>query len=106
MSWSNSDLRIQQALALNEIVNAPKEFTSSSPHLVVAQLDWIQTRYLFVNTRRDMATTVPSKDSMKPHDFLEQDPRMTPRGTTEQLIIPVHAISGSRRPKPKTTQVS
>jgi len=45
--WPMSDLKISQALALNEIVNAPGEFVSKTPHLVVAQLDWIQTRYLF-----------------------------------------------------------
>jgi ubiquitin-conjugating enzyme E2 Q len=47
-SWPNSELKVQQALALNEICNAPQEFVSRNPHLVVAQLDWIQTRYLFV----------------------------------------------------------
>jgi ubiquitin-conjugating enzyme E2 Q len=109
MSWSNSELKIQQALALNEIVNAPKEFTSSTPHLVVAQLDWIQTRYLFVSTKREMVTAginAPVNDSTKPHNFIEQDPQMTPRGTTESLIIPIHAISGSRRPKSRATHVS
>ncbi|KAH8730945.1 hypothetical protein GQ44DRAFT_823083 [Phaeosphaeriaceae sp. PMI808] len=99
--WPNSDLKIQQALALNEIVNAPKEFTSSSPHLVVAQLDWIQTRYLFVKTKQDYNTAVPNDKGPKPLEFLEQDPSMTPRGYSEMLVIPIHAISGSRRPKPK-----
>jgi ubiquitin-conjugating enzyme E2 Q len=105
MPWPNSDLKVQQALALNEIVNAPKEFTSSSPHLVVPQLDWIQTRYLFVKTREDYAASAPTDKGTKPHDFLQQDPAMTPRGPSEQLIIPTHAISGSRRPKPQTTSV-
>ncbi|KAF1911171.1 hypothetical protein BDU57DRAFT_112180 [Ampelomyces quisqualis] len=101
--WPNSELKIQQALALNEIVNAPKEFQSSTPHLVVAQLDWIQTRYLFVKTRQDFAITAPTNAGTKPHDFIEQDPTMTPRGASESLVIPIHAISGSRRPKPKAT---
>jgi ubiquitin-conjugating enzyme E2 Q len=105
LCWLNSDLKIQQALALNEIVNAPKEFTSSSPHLVVAQLDWIQTRYLFVKTKQDYATIAPTDKGMKPHDYIEQDPHMTPRGTSDSLVIPIHAISGSRRPKPKATNV-
>lgn len=48
--WPMSELKVSQALALNEVVNAPSEFVSKSPHLVVAQLDWIQTRYLFVKT--------------------------------------------------------
>ncbi|KAH7083215.1 hypothetical protein BKA63DRAFT_146596 [Paraphoma chrysanthemicola] len=103
LCWPNSDLKVQQALALNEIVNAPKEFTSSTPHLVVAQLDWIQTRYLFVKTKADLGAMTPSDSSVKPYDYLEQDPVMTPKGTQGALIIPIHAISGSRRPKPKTT---
>lgn len=103
--WPNSELKITQALALNEIVNAPKEFTSSNPHLVVPQLDWIQTRYLFVKTRQDYAIVAPPDKGTKPHDFIEQDPSMTPRGVGDALIIPIHAISGSRRPKVKTTSV-
>lgn len=96
--WPNSELKIDQALALNEIVNAPSEFVSTSPHLVVAQLHWIQTRYLFVKTRQDV-NKKDSKSTGKPVKFVEQDPNMTPRGTSDKLIIPIHAISGSRRPK-------
>jgi ubiquitin-conjugating enzyme E2 Q len=103
--WPNSELKIQQALALNEIVNAPKEFTSFTPHLVVAQLDWIQTRYLFVKTKQDYAANLAAEQGQKPHDFIQQDPKMTPKGTTDPLIIPIHAISGSRRPKPMPTGV-
>ncbi|KAH4006196.1 hypothetical protein HBI56_097650 [Parastagonospora nodorum] len=103
--WANSELKMSQALALNEIVNAPSEFTSKTPHLVVPQLDWIQTRYLFVNTRQDYtvgAATTPDKGT-KPHDYIDQDPQMTPKGVNGALVIPIHAISGSRRPKPKVT---
>ncbi|KAF2830500.1 hypothetical protein CC86DRAFT_162218 [Ophiobolus disseminans] len=103
VTWPNSELKIQQALALNEIVNAPKEFTSASPHLVVPQLDWIQTRYLFVKTNHDPTMAVSPDKGTKPLEFLEQDPGMTPRGTGDSLIIPIHAISGSRRPKPKSS---
>jgi ubiquitin-conjugating enzyme E2 Q len=106
-TWPNSELKVQQALALNEIVNAPKEFTSSTPHLVVAQLDWIQTRYLFVKTYQDytLAGTTSTDKGQKPLEFIEQDPQMTPKGTDGPLIIPIHAISGSRRPKPKSSNV-
>ncbi|KAF2036638.1 hypothetical protein EK21DRAFT_95878 [Setomelanomma holmii] len=102
-TWPNSELKVQQALALNEIVNAPKEYASSSPHLVVAQLDWIQTRYLFVKTKTDYTAGTPADKGVKPYDYLEQDPSVTPKGIAESLVIPVHAISGSRRPKPKST---
>ncbi|KAF2193832.1 hypothetical protein K469DRAFT_712668 [Zopfia rhizophila CBS 207.26] len=97
--WPQSELKVNSALALNEIVNAPKEYVSSSPHLVVAQLDWIQTRYLFIRTSTNANyATSPSKE-VKPLQSIEQDPDMTPRGASDRLIIPLHAISGSRRPQ-------
>ncbi|KAJ4306920.1 hypothetical protein N0V88_000292 [Collariella sp. IMI 366227] len=49
-TWPNSDLGIISCLSLNEIINAPDEFVSSSPHYVVSQADWHQCRYLFVKT--------------------------------------------------------
>ncbi|RMZ73781.1 ubiquitin conjugating enzyme [Pyrenophora seminiperda CCB06] len=102
--WPRSELKIQQALALNEIVNAPAEYTSRTPHLVVAQLDWIQTRYLFVQTS-DGLKNVAVEDN-KPLARVEQDPHNTPRGVDGHLIIPIHAIAASRRPKTKSTVVS
>ncbi|KAL2256111.1 hypothetical protein VTK26DRAFT_2171 [Humicola hyalothermophila] len=48
--WPNSDLKVCTCLSLNEIINAPDEFVSRSPHYVVAQLDWHQCRYIFVRT--------------------------------------------------------
>lgn len=100
-AWSPSDLGIQQVVALNEIVNAPAEYESRSPHLVVAQLDWIQTRYLFVKTRAD-ASSIPTARFTQPPESpplesLEQDPSWTPRGLSEPLIIPVHAMAVSRQ---------
>lgn len=93
--WSTSELKIQQVLALNEIVNAPAEFVSQNPHLVVAQLDWIQTRYLFVKTRTDTGSTAPDP-GIKPMEFVEQDPKRTPNGINGPLVIPIHAIAASR----------
>lgn len=105
-TWPSSDLNIQSALALNEITNAPQEFVSRSPHLVVAQLDWIQTRYLFVsNTAYNQATGSADKGSM-PLEILEQDPSMTPTGSDGKLVIPIRAVAGSRRPKTLYTTVS
>ncbi|CAG5141127.1 uncharacterized protein ALTATR162_LOCUS870 [Alternaria atra] len=100
-SWSMSELKVAHTLALNEIVNAPKEFVSQSPHLVVAQLDWIQTRYLFVKSRTD--TTATTDSGTKPLLCVDQDPSRTPRGVTGDLVIPLHAIAASRRPKAKAT---
>ncbi|KAF1833761.1 hypothetical protein BDW02DRAFT_371019 [Decorospora gaudefroyi] len=101
--WPMSELKIQQALALNEVVNAPSEYVSQTPHLVVAQLDWIQTRYLFVRTRVDYAAPVTPVPGTKPLDCVEQDPSRTPRGVDGPLVIPIHAIAASRRPKAMTT---
>ncbi|KAL1801352.1 hypothetical protein ACET3X_001694 [Alternaria dauci] len=100
-SWSMSELKVQQTLALNEIVNAPAEFVSQTPHLVVAQLDWIQTRYLFIKSRTD--NTAATEPGNKPLQCVQQDPTRTPRGVTGDLVIPLHAIAASRRPKAKAT---
>ena len=93
--WPQSQLRISQAIALNEIVNAPSRFVSKSPHLVVAQLDWIQSRYLFV---RCNTQGLQIQDS-PPTQVYEQDPSYTPVGEkSSNIIIPVTAVSKSRRP--------
>ncbi|KAL6158616.1 hypothetical protein ACJQWK_04239 [Exserohilum turcicum] len=99
--WPMSELKVQQALALNEIVNAPQEYVSQSPHLVVAQLDWIQTRYLFVKTLPDPTVTTSPAPIAKPLEFVEQDPSRTPRGVDGPLIVPMHAIAATRRPRAK-----
>ncbi|KAF2626274.1 hypothetical protein BU25DRAFT_395797 [Macroventuria anomochaeta] len=102
-TWPYSELNIQQALALNEICNAPQEFISRSPHLVVAQLDWIQTRYLFVSSAvSQQATSSVDKGSI-PLEILEQDPDVTPMGGDGKLVIPIRAVAGSRRPKSLNT---
>ena len=93
--WPHSQLKISQAIALNEIVNAPSQFVSRSPHLVVAQLDWIQSRYLFV---RCNTHGINLQDS-PPTQVYEQDPSYTPVGEkNSQIIMPVTAVSRSRRP--------
>lgn len=103
-----SELKISSALALNEIVNAPGEYVSKQPHLVVAQLDWIQTRYLFVKTGNDnnQLPSATSSPEVKPFDPMEQDQAYTPRGMGGNLVIPRSAISGSRRPKSPTFSIT
>ena len=78
-------------MSLNEIVNAPSEFVSTNPHLVVNQLDWIQTRYLFIqsgdtNVRNVLAEQnqlTKSNTNVRP-----QDPKMTPVGEKNKIIFP------------------
>ncbi|KAJ6257092.1 Ubiquitin-conjugating enzyme [Drechslerella dactyloides] len=89
--WSKSHLCINSAMCLNEIVNLPAAFVSRSPHLVVDKVDWIQTRYLFVQTGRP--TTAPAQQTVPaapvPARVLPQDPAMTPRGIGHKnLVIP------------------
>jgi ubiquitin-conjugating enzyme E2 Q len=92
-TWPASALKVSCSLALNEIVNAPGEFTSRTPHLVVAQLDWIQTRYLFVQCHGDLKLS----DSRMPEQIHPQDPQMTPSGQKGKIIIPLNAMPKSRR---------
>lgn len=96
--WPHSQLRISQAISLNEIVNAPAQFKSRSPHLVVAQLDWIQSRYLFVKC------SIQGKQiaDCEPSQVYEQDPQYTPKGDQQKkVVIPITAVSKSRRPVSK-----
>ena len=100
-SWRQSRLQVAHALSLNEIVNSPSEFVSSNPHLVVSQLDWIQTRYLFVKSSVKEIESSKDTKSVAKFEAIEQDPRFTPQGPTgEKLRIPLTAISKSRRPEP------
>ncbi|KAL9602680.1 MAG: hypothetical protein Q9219_001670 [cf. Caloplaca sp. 3 TL-2023] len=99
--WPHSQLRISQAVALNEIVNAPTQFVSSNPHLVVAQLDWIQTRYLFVKVN----ASIKFDADVQPTEAFPQDPAYTPLGTDRQaIVIPASAVGKSRRPLSMKTQ--
>ncbi|KAE9985100.1 hypothetical protein EG328_007871 [Venturia inaequalis] len=97
--WPSSLLKISCAMALNEIVNAPREYVSTTPHLVVAQLDWIQTRYLLVQCNGD----VKPSDSSSSDAMHVQDPQMTPNGQKGKVMIPIGAMPKSRRPDLPTT---
>lgn len=87
---------MSQALALNEIVNAPSKYVSTNPHLVVAQLDWIQSRYLFVKINAGGWQAMETK----PTQVYDQDPSYMAKGTNRtDLTLPLNAVSKSRRPK-------
>ena len=93
--WPSSQLRIDNALSLNEVVNRPDMFVNTTPHLVVAQLDWIQTRYLFVRSSAQRGAT----DDVLPTESYAQDPKYTATGAKNTAIsIPITAVSKSRRP--------
>ncbi|OBT82626.1 hypothetical protein VE02_07903 [Pseudogymnoascus sp. 03VT05] len=100
--WPGSNLKIVQAICLNEIVNAPQEFTSNNPHLVVQHVDWIQCRYLFVlcgdvpgAAARGNIPNVPI-DS-KSIQYIKQDPTRKVTGVNGQVLgIPRSAFPPSR----------
>ena len=90
-NWSQSLLGIKSAISLNEVVNAPHAFQSSSPFYVVSQLDWIQPRYLFIFCK-DL--TSRKKHTSKPSKVYNQDPEHTPIGTDNSAVsIPISALS-------------
>jgi ubiquitin-conjugating enzyme E2 Q len=96
--WPNSRLKISCALSLNEVVNAPGEFTSSSPHYVVDKIDWIQTRYLFLKVDAGVHGNSKLIDSTPSHVY-NQDPKLQALGENNQpVMIPITAVSKSRRP--------
>lgn len=100
-SWPQSELGVTEAIALNEIVNAPDQFVSKAPYLVVSQLDWIQSRYLFVKCSL-LSTEMENK---QPTKVYEQDPTWVPTGSCgERIAIPITVVSNSRRPAPKTVK--
>ena len=97
--WPNSVLRIGSAIALNEIVNAPAEFISSSPYYVVQHLDWIQTRYLFVQCTPTIDGIQQGQES-KPEKPFQQDPKRIPRGINGNVIeIPASAVKSHKAKK-------
>ncbi|EPE33440.1 UBC-like protein [Glarea lozoyensis ATCC 20868] len=103
--WHGSELKINMAMSLNEIVNAPSLFTSCNPFLVVQYIDWIQCRYLLVQTGNGPSRLDPPKNppqslrvSSDGHlDSIEQDPAFTAKSVNGKPIgIPLCAITTSR----------
>jgi ubiquitin-conjugating enzyme E2 Q len=105
-NWRNSKLCISGAMALNEVVNAPDEYVTKAPHYVVNQIDWIQARYLFVRgNHRELGHDLGI--SSKPKFIYQQDPKYPALGQHLQpIIIPITAISRSRRPATITSPVT
>ncbi|PYH93139.1 hypothetical protein BO71DRAFT_355965 [Aspergillus ellipticus CBS 707.79] len=88
--WSQSTLGITGAMSLNEIVNAPSQFVCKNP-FVVAQLDWIQPRYLFIFCKPPKNQWKPGTETSK---IYKQDPHHIALGPNGSHIkIPVSALS-------------
>lgn len=106
--WPQSTLNMTSVISLNEVVNAPHRFECSEPNYVVAHLDWIQPRYLFVGTGkgRDMGYNAVSwnpAESKKERTasasaIYAQDPLHKVYGPGWKVSkIPISAISPKRR---------
>lgn len=103
-------------MSLNEIVNCPTKFASFTPYLVVQFVDWIQCRYLFVQSggtgvqARSTTASWSVNGLDDPLDLpltslslsnadqeVEQDPKYTARSTIQKPIgVPRCAATISR----------
>ncbi|KAF2137961.1 uncharacterized protein K452DRAFT_301349 [Aplosporella prunicola CBS 121167] len=102
-TWPLSELDMVNAISLNELINAPGKFVSHQPHLVVDNLDWMQTRYLFVQRGTGdhgsvMYETQNASTESVLGEVVDQDPIYTPKGPNHsRLAIPITALPGARR---------
>ncbi|OAP59390.1 hypothetical protein AYL99_06688 [Fonsecaea erecta] len=91
--WQGTVFKTTKVISLQEVVNDPAQFTSTNPHYVVPEVDWVQTRYLFVQTkdrplRKDLESQIYEQDPDRPaHNEMGQP-----------ITIPITAISKTRRP--------
>ncbi|OKL63495.1 hypothetical protein UA08_01552 [Talaromyces atroroseus] len=103
-AWPNTVLNISHTLSLNEVVNKPSKFVHSSNGIyVVDQIDWIQTRYLFVKCEAEVAKLmnqlrdVPVAKDAGQKIFYTQDPKYIVSGSHSQKIqIPITLFGQSR----------
>lgn len=94
LCWPRSNLNFVSCLSLNEIINAPDQFVSRSPHYVVAQPDWHQCRYLFIQSAPEARVAAKEEVSKLPKgSFHSLAPGFEPLGSTGvSLKIPLSAI--------------
>ncbi|KAK3989811.1 hypothetical protein QBC44DRAFT_78117 [Cladorrhinum sp. PSN332] len=94
--WPNSNLNFSACMSLNEVINAPEKFKSRSPHYVVAQPDWHQCRYLFIQPSVPHGTVKElHKEDKKPANtkFLSLASGLEPIGQSGKCLqIPISAI--------------
>ncbi|EXJ57444.1 hypothetical protein A1O7_07792 [Cladophialophora yegresii CBS 114405] len=91
--WKPSALKIASVLSLQEVVNNTDKFVCKHPHYVVADIDWVQTRYLFIKTKNGATNADESKRAV-----YKQDPaRLVYNELGQSISIPITAISKSRR---------
>jgi ubiquitin-conjugating enzyme E2 Q len=96
--WQKSQLKCQFAISLNEVVNAPAEFVSHNPFLVVQHVDWVQPRYLFVKCHGEKLNRPKSQPLL---NVYAQDPKRPVTGPSHPntIQIPISAINSHRAVK-------
>ncbi|ROV92598.1 hypothetical protein VMCG_08968 [Cytospora schulzeri] len=97
-TWPYSALNGSGVISLCEIVNSPEDFVSTTPHLVVNQVDWIQCRYLFVQPWSGLSTSTSSVDTNTARiNEIQQDPAHSVYGPDNTVLkIPLKAIPSGR----------
>ncbi|KAL5339044.1 hypothetical protein BJX70DRAFT_364858 [Aspergillus crustosus] len=102
--WKRSELNCTSAISLNEVVNDPAKFISTNPHYVVSKLDWVQPRYLFINTDGPKWREQKRGNSQPLPHIYRQDPTRLVNGPTKvRLEIPISATNSHRATgKPKS----
>lgn len=116
-AWPQSSLHVGCAMALNELVNAPAEFQSSSPYYVVQFTEWIQCRYLLVQCTEKLPSetfhagvqAITSKAGQDDNaeqtktvkveptgPFIVQDPARPITSSGQKILIPRCAFPSSR----------
>ncbi|KAF6834987.1 ubiquitin conjugating enzyme [Colletotrichum plurivorum] len=90
--WINSELNIQAAISLCEIVNRPLEFRSSNPYYVVDKVDWIQCRYLLVKGARIRERSEAPMKVPEDH-YIPQDKTRVALGTSNTPVqVPAKSL--------------
>lgn len=103
--WPKSILKMNVAVSLNEVVNRPSHFVNNSSGIyVVDRIEWIQTRYLFVDCQKPVGVvqpqhTTPVKSTTPGDDaYYIQDPKYPAIGSdNNQVRIPMTVFSRRRR---------
>ncbi|EED19485.1 ubiquitin conjugating enzyme, putative [Talaromyces stipitatus ATCC 10500] len=105
--WPNSLLNMTCAIALNEVVNKPSEFVHHANGVyVVDRIEWIQTRYLFVDCQKSpvnqnlVGPSTPPVEHATGDEILyyAQHPDYTATGVDGKPInIPMTIFSRRRR---------
>ncbi|KAI1498060.1 hypothetical protein F5X99DRAFT_420860 [Biscogniauxia marginata] len=96
-TWPQSELKINGAMSLSELVNLPNEFIHNQNCFVVQHCHWIQCRYLFVRPSMTLMSDATQGHRNKGVDEFIQDPKWVTGGAGgKRLHIPRIAIPSAQ----------